>query len=64
MLKVEEREHCIYLGDIQIHEAYRSQGIGTSLIKSVIQSAAIANKPIRLRVLKGNPAKKLYLRRS
>jgi ribosomal protein S18 acetylase RimI-like enzyme len=62
MLKVEERETCIYLGDIQIHEAYRSQGIGTSLIKTVIQSAAIANKPVRLRVLKGNPAKELYLR--
>jgi GNAT superfamily N-acetyltransferase len=62
MLKVEERENCIYLGDIQIHQAYRNQGIGTSLIKSVMQSAVIANKPVRLRVLKGNPAKELYLR--
>ncbi len=62
ILKVEEREDCIYLGDIQIHEKHRSQGIGTSLIKTVIQSATIANKPVRLRVLKGNPAKELYLR--
>jgi GNAT superfamily N-acetyltransferase len=62
MIKVEERANCIYLGDIQIHQSYRNKGIGTSLIKSVIQSAVIANKPVRLRVLKGNPAKELYLR--
>jgi ribosomal protein S18 acetylase RimI-like enzyme len=53
---------CIYLGDIQIDRAYRGQGIGTQLIKMAIESAILANKPIRLRVLKGNPAKDLYLR--
>jgi ribosomal protein S18 acetylase RimI-like enzyme len=62
MLRVEEREDCIYLGDIQIDSAYRGQGIGTQLIETVIRSANIANKPVRLRVLKGNPAKELYLR--
>jgi GNAT superfamily N-acetyltransferase len=62
MLKVEEREDCIYIGDIQIDRVYRSKGIGTQLIKTAIESALIANKPIRLRVLKGNPARDLYLR--
>ena len=62
MLKVEAREDYIYLGDIQIDRAYQNQGIGTKLIATVIRSASIANKPIRLRVLKGNPAKNLYLR--
>jgi GNAT superfamily N-acetyltransferase len=62
MLKVEEREDCIYLGDIQIDRVYRGKGIGTKLIKTAIESAMMANKPIRLRVLKGNPAKDLYLR--
>ena len=62
MLKVEERDNYIYLGDIQIDRAYQNKGIGTKLIKRVIESASIANKPIRLRVLKGNPAKDLYLR--
>ena len=28
MIKVEERNDCIYLGDIQIDRAYRGQGIG------------------------------------
>ena len=61
MIEVEEREDCIYLGDIQIDSRYRGKGVGTKLIKTVIQSG-LASKPIRLRVLKGNPAKELYLR--
>jgi GNAT superfamily N-acetyltransferase len=62
MLKVEERDDYIYLGDIQLDRAYQNQGIGTKIIETVIRSATIASKPIRLRVLKGNPAKALYLR--
>ncbi len=62
MLKVEERSDCIYLGDIQIKSGYRNQGIGTHLIETVISSANLVNKPVRLRVLKGNPARNLYLR--
>jgi 2-amino-4-hydroxy-6-hydroxymethyldihydropteridine diphosphokinase len=62
MMKVEEREDCIYLGDLQIDRAYQNKGIGTNLIKTVIRSASIVNKPVRLRVLKGNPAKGLYIR--
>jgi GNAT superfamily N-acetyltransferase len=62
LLKVEERVDCIYLGDIQIQHEYRNSGIGTSLIELVIQSASITHKPVRLRVLRGNPAKNLYLR--
>jgi GNAT superfamily N-acetyltransferase len=62
LLKTEERVDCIYLGDIQIQQEYRNRGIGTSLVKSVIRSASIINKPVRLRVLRGNPAKNLYLK--
>jgi GNAT superfamily N-acetyltransferase len=62
MLQVRDREDCIYLGDIQLDREYRNKGIGTSLIESVIRSAIVANKPVRLRVLRGNPAKKLYIR--
>ncbi len=62
MLKVQERVDCIYLGDIQLDREYQNQGIGTSLIELVIRSAIVANKPVRLRVVRGNPAKKLYIR--
>jgi GNAT superfamily N-acetyltransferase len=62
LLQVRDRADCIYLGDIQLDREYRNKGIGTSLIESVIRSAIVANKPVRLRVLRGNPAKKLYFR--
>ena len=62
MLKVEEREDCIYLCDIQIDSGYRGKGIGTKLVETVIRAGNLAGKPIRLRVLKGNLAKELYLR--
>jgi GNAT superfamily N-acetyltransferase len=62
MLQVQNRPECIYLGDIQIQSEYRNKGIGTSLIESIIRSASIENKPVQLRVLRGNPARKLYLR--
>ena len=62
MIRVEERADCIYLADIQIQHEYRNRGIGTSLIETVIRAASVANKPVRLRVLRGNPAKNLYLR--
>jgi GNAT superfamily N-acetyltransferase len=62
MLKVEEKADYIYLGDIQLDPGYQNKGIGTKLIETVIESAAIVGKPIRLRVLNGNPAVKLYLR--
>ncbi len=39
-----------------------SQGIGTSLIKSLIQEAQINNKKLWLKVIKGNPAERLYKR--
>ena len=57
MLKVEVRTDYIYLGDLQIHPAYQGQGIGTHLINSILHTATLAKQPVRLRVLKGNPAK-------
>ncbi len=62
MIRVEERADCIYLADLQIQDKYRNRGIGTGLIESVIRLASSVNKPVRLRVLSGNPAKNLYLR--
>jgi ribosomal protein S18 acetylase RimI-like enzyme len=62
LLQVQDRADCIYICDIQLDREYRNKGIGTSLIESVIRSAIVANKPVRLRVLRGNSAKKLYIR--
>jgi ribosomal protein S18 acetylase RimI-like enzyme len=62
MLKVEEKEDHFYFGDIQIQKNFQNQGIGTRLIENVLEKAKHKGMSVRLRVLKGNPAKQLYLR--
>ena len=62
LLKVEPREDCICLGDIQIHPAHQGKGIGSSLIEELKTRSDREGLPIRLRVLKGNPARSLYER--
>ena len=61
-LKIVASESEIYLGEIQISKDFQNQGIGTSLIQSLIQEAQTSNKKLWLKVLKGNPAQKLYQR--
>lgn len=62
LIKVVSSETEIYLAEIQIIQDYQKQGIGTNLIQSLIQEAQISNKKLWLKVLKNNPAKKLYQR--
>ncbi|MBW5798881.1 GNAT family N-acetyltransferase [Halomonas elongata] len=62
MLRIDVNADHIYLGDLQIASEYQRKGIGSVLLKEVIQSALERHLPIRLRVLKGNPAISLYER--
>ena len=62
MLKTEKRKDHICLGDIQLKEAFQRRGIGTSLIRDVIEKAKADRLPLRLRVLKENPVVELYNR--
>ena len=52
----------IYLGEIQIDSNYQKQGFGSSLLNSLIQEAQINNQKLWLKVIKGNPAERLYKR--
>ena len=52
----------IYLAEIQIANQYQNKGIGTSLIKSIVNQALNNNKRIWLKVIKNSPAQKLYQR--
>ncbi len=61
-MKVVFSETEIYLAEIQIIKDYQKPRIGTRLIQSVMQQAQAANKILWLKVIKGNPAKKLYKR--
>jgi ribosomal protein S18 acetylase RimI-like enzyme len=60
MLSVEEREEDIFLSVIEIHPEYQGKGIGTTVLSKIIKDSTEKMKPVRLRVLKVNPAKELY----
>jgi len=62
VLTVEEHADEILLSQIYILPGYQGQGVGTALIRSVLQRGAALRLPVRLRVLKVNPARRLYER--
>lgn len=59
---VDRRGRDFTLVDIALLPEYRNAGIGTSLIRTLLVEAADASKPVRLHVLKSNPALGLYER--
>jgi ribosomal protein S18 acetylase RimI-like enzyme len=52
----------IYVGAFQIEPAHQNRGIGTQLLRDVLADAKRADLPVKLQVLKMNPAKRLYER--
>ena len=62
VLAVEREATHIQLAQIFILPSHQNQGIGTMLVRALIAEARAAGKPLRLRVLSVNPARKLYER--
>lgn len=59
---VARRDREIVLVDIALLPQHRNAGIGTQLVKALLEEAAVAGKIVRLRVLAGNPAVRMYER--
>jgi ribosomal protein S18 acetylase RimI-like enzyme len=61
-LRVGEHDDCVFVGYIAIMPEHQRHGSGASLIRQVQASAATRGLPVRLNVLKVNPARALYER--
>ena len=59
-LWISEKESEIVLVSIRLLPAFQNRGVGTKLIKDLLDEARVENKTVRLQVLKVNPAKNLY----
>lgn len=57
---VDRTEETIRLIDIAILTEFRNRGLGSSLIRNLIDEAAAVQKPLQLSVYKSNPALRLY----
>ncbi|WP_274653904.1 GNAT family N-acetyltransferase [Paenibacillus humicola] len=55
-------EKALLVVDLSLLPAFRGQGIGQRLMEAVQREASDLRLPVRLRVAKGNPAKRLYER--
>ena len=62
VLRLEENDDEIVLGEIQIVPRRRNLGLGTTIVRELQERAAGRGVPLRLRVVKGNRARLLYER--
>lgn len=61
-MAVKEEAEQLFLRQIQIHPDWQRLGIGAALVTEVIARAGVRGLPLRLQVLKVNPARALYER--
>jgi ribosomal protein S18 acetylase RimI-like enzyme len=54
--------HKIFLRDIELIAAERNRGIGTAMIRALLELAKADGRTVELLVLKCNPAQRLYAR--
>jgi GNAT superfamily N-acetyltransferase len=57
-----ESEDCIEVGQFFILPDYQGKGIGTYLLKRILDKADQLGKTVTLKFLKSNPVKSLYVR--
>jgi ribosomal protein S18 acetylase RimI-like enzyme len=62
MLEVRPTETGVQLQNIRVAPEYQGRGIGTRLVSEVLRDAHRRGLPVTLRVLKVNPARRLYER--
>ena len=62
ILTVRELESHVQLDQVFVLPEYQRSGIGTQLVGEIVQRAKQLGLPVRLRVLRVNPAKRLYER--
>ncbi|WP_168797990.1 GNAT family N-acetyltransferase [Pacificoceanicola onchidii] len=61
-LYLDRQDDCLYIIEFTIAEAYRGRGIGTDILKSLLNEAWGGKVPARLSVHHGNPVMALYQR--
>jgi GNAT superfamily N-acetyltransferase len=57
-----EGEDCIEIGQFFILPEYQNKGIGTHLLKSILDRADRLGRNVRLKFLTNNPVQSLYVR--
>jgi ribosomal protein S18 acetylase RimI-like enzyme len=59
---VEWHPDHVFLASVEILPSYQNRGIGSRLVRELLHRAREQGLPVRLQVLLGNPAERLYKR--
>lgn len=62
IMRVDEHPTHMHLDQLFLLPEYQSRGIGTKLVEAVLRGARLKNLPVKLWVLRVNPARRLYER--
>jgi GNAT superfamily N-acetyltransferase len=62
VLRVQENQDAVVLSQIYLLPEAQGKGIGTALLQALLDRAFARSLPVRLRVLRVNPARRLYER--
>jgi len=62
LLAAKEHAEHVQLVKVFLLPPFQGRGSGTRLVRQVMAQAAAQERPVRLRVLRVNPAQRLYLR--
>ena len=60
MFELVERDEDWFLSRIEILPEFQSKGIGTAILRQMIENARSTDKPLRSQVFKVNPARIFY----
>lgn len=61
-LSWERRDDHVYLGNVALLPEFQNRGVGTRVVRDVMAQAEKDGLPLRLQVLKPNPARRFYER--
>lgn len=61
-IKIHNRENELFVANFEIVPESQNKGIGSTILNRIISNSDRKKKPIKLQVLKINPAKRLYKR--
>lgn len=56
------RDNDVYLTNVVLRLDFQNRGIGTAIVRSILDDAGLRGLPVRLQVLRSNPARRLYAR--
>lgn len=61
-IEIRDKENELYVANFEIIPQFQNKGIGSTILKRIINISESKKKPLKLQVLKVNPAKRLYKR--